>query len=273
MLASDTFAVDTPGPNAGNIPQGIATVDGDISDWDGATWRTGTLQMGYVTGAGTNGLEDLDLVSTHWAVRWNANGRIYAVVQVVDTNHQFQDDWVENGWHASDRVEFYVHGENNTGARYYDSLIDAQQYVIGVKASDNSDCWIAMGYNKGTPESMGLAPEYACSVNGDTITYEVSLPVFESFGGYATAPTTPTALAPGINIGFDIVVGSRVKVSDSDQDYYMVDETGLPYSSILTTHKADGCSSVMQEFTLVPEPATMSMLTITALSLMIPRKK
>ncbi|MBN1437157.1 MAG: PEP-CTERM sorting domain-containing protein [Sedimentisphaerales bacterium] len=263
MLASAAFA----GPNAGDMPYGApATIDGDISDWAGAAWRTGTLQMGYYTGGAVAGNEDLDLANMRWTCRWNDNDNVYAVMQVIDSNPRHLDAFTE--WCATDRVEWFVHGENNQNVTYHSNMQDAQQYVMSPMASDDSQCWIEMGYKKGAPIT-GMAG--AVSVSGNTVTYEVSIPVFEVFGGFSGATTVPTDLAVGMTIGFDVLVGSRLTpytVYDA-APYYLVDETGV---SSGTVHKADGPSDGMQEFTLVPEPMTMSLLALGGLGLIRRRK-
>jgi hypothetical protein len=237
------------------MPEGTATVDGSIADWSGAAWRTGTLQMGYYTGANINSSnEDVVIANTRWATRWSPNpspdqpGHVYAVMQVDDTNHQFLDSFTE--WNATDRVEWYVHGVGPVENPYYSNLQGAQQYVMSPMASDPSTPWIEMGYFKGSPESMGLDIQRAVNVTGDTITYEISIPVYDVFGGLSGATTVVTDMQPGITIGFDTIVGSRITPYPGSTDpanYYMLDETGIPSS---TKHKADGSSSNMQNFTL-----------------------
>jgi len=257
-----------------NITAGTATIDGDASDWTSATWQVNTLQYGYWDNSiagwspGTNvgaGNEDIDYTTTKWAARWQPNdpvagtpGRIYAIAVIDDSHHSFQDAFTE--WCASDRLEWFVHGPNNSGtATYHQDFIDAQQYVMSPKLSDNSQACNMCGYKHGTAEENGLDLEYAVSVSGDLVTYEASFPVYDSWEGFAGTGTTVNAdMLPGVEVGLDLLVGSNIAPGFAgggwpgySVNYYLIDETGEANSPAFTQHKADGSSEVMLEHTLV----------------------
>jgi hypothetical protein len=281
MLVCGGVAVGGP-LSTYDITAGTATVDGDASDWTNVTWQVNTLVYGYFDNTlhgwspGTNvgvGNEDITYATTKFAARWSPNdpvagtpGRIYAIAVVDDSYHQFQDTFTE--WCASDRVEWFVHGPNNTGASYHADLIDAQQYVMSPKLSDTTDNWLIAGYNKGEPNALGLAVDSAVSISGNLVTYEISFPVYDAWYGLGGTPGTETVadLLPGEVVGFDILVGSNIAPypggpwPDYSVNYYMLDELGiLGGSSYPNNHKADGPSTVMIEHTLVAIPGDFDM--------------
>lgn len=248
------------GTNYYTIPIGTATVDGDSSDWADAIWNEGTLQTGYWTGASIPGNEDVNIPNTKFAVRWQDDdpvagtpGRLYAIAIVEQTELELLDSFTE--WCATDRLEWFVHGPNAADEAYNANFYAAQQYVMSPKASDNSQCWVECGYKHGTPTDNALDVEAAVSVSGSTITYEVSLPVYDSWEGFDGNGTTVIAdLAPGVVVGFDLLVGSGIApyvpgltYPEYAKNYYLLDETGI---SAGTAHKADGLSSVMLTYTL-----------------------
>ncbi len=257
ILICGGVAVGDTNPYA--IPLGSATVDGDISDWATADWNVGTLVTGYWIDSLALPT-DVDLSNTKFAARWQTNdpvagtpGRIYAVAVVDDSSHMFLDEFTE--WCATDRVEWFVHGPNFADQKYYKNFYAAQQYVMGVKTSDNSECWTMAGYKKGIPTELGLDLEAAVSVSGDLLIYEASFPVYDSWEGFAGDGTTVNAdMLPGVEVGFDLLVGSRKTPypgTYNTDSYHLLDETGIDCNSDKTnTHKADGLSSVMLEYTL-----------------------
>ena len=82
----------------------------------------------------------------------------------------------------------------------------AQQYVVGLKSDlVGGGQWAYWGGGDYIDYSAGF--NYACSVNGSELIYEISLTMFEWYGGKTGEATTEIDLEPGIAVGFDLVAG------------------------------------------------------------------
>lgn len=181
---------------------GIA-VDADLGDWTDAQWTP--LDTVYYE-------DPADIVSAEFAVGWNSDGRVYVAIRVDDVDHVFTDDYAD--WNSSDRAEIYFMGGGEGGL--YGNVCGgaetlqgpAQQYILGAKASDDSDAWTAIGGAYEIPTDADF--RYAVNVTGSLITYEASMTAFDFYGGLNGHPelTTLSTLEAGAVIGFDIVVGS-----------------------------------------------------------------
>ena len=197
------------------IYEGTATVDGNLSDWSGATWINLGTQLDGV---------GLDVLNAEFAVRWDSvTNLIYLAVTCVDVSHAFIDPAEDVGiWNTADTVEVYVDAAKLNKANYsYASDGSqsywkyAQQYCGGLKTDGSVWCAIAGqdGYDDGTTTfdmnaiSMGVI-DFAASVDGDTINYEMAIKPYKFFQLADPSTSSEVLLSSGDVIGFDVDVTS-----------------------------------------------------------------
>ncbi|MBN1509530.1 MAG: DUF5011 domain-containing protein [Sedimentisphaerales bacterium] len=201
------------------IPRARVAVDGDIGEWqsEATVWRK--LETVY------HG-NPLDIVEARYALSWDADpNKVYVAVVVTDVSHAFADRYGE--WDASDRVQIFSQTGAGGGGTWngpgalgrYDL---AQQYVIGPDTMGG--CWATWGRGQQIEPEAGL--EYAVTVLGDTIVYEIGVQMFSHYG---VRSGEETIIAPldcadcSYLVGFDVVVGSRW--GGETGDFGMLSET------------------------------------------------
>jgi hypothetical protein len=207
------------------IPEGTATVDGDLSDWAGAAWIDAD-QIYY----SSNELWPADVPegTPKWAAMWSSTTNMIYVAATLEDQNQISTT-ESTGWDTSDRVEFYVNAPNTDTSPYYwgtpasegGDMRDAQQWVVGHDGSTGPDdvagYWATLG---GNPIPEGAEPEIAVRVEGTTISYEIAMTPWESLlWVYDDGGSTPlrledenstiVQLAAGVQMGLDVVLGSR----------------------------------------------------------------
>ena len=194
------------------IPEGTVTVDGDLSEWVDPEWYALDKLYAY---------EPCDIVSARFALKWNdTTNLVYVACQVTDADHIKQ---LPVNWDSSDRIEIYAQGDPNggtgfgSGDRYYDK---AQQYAIGPNPSNG--IWATFG--SGTVVPIGLGMEKAISVDGDTYTYEIGVPLFIWYGGLSGATTVPLDLDYWVDIGFDVIADTRYAPAINPAEFGMRSE-------------------------------------------------
>jgi hypothetical protein len=178
------------------IPIGIVTVDGNLSDWNGdVEWR----ELDEIYWGSPN-----DVSEGRFALQWDPNAnKIYAAVIAYDSNHVFLDEYVH--WDASDRLEIYSQGDAEGGTGWVGVYDVAQQYYVAPNTTGGS--WATWAFGETLGEDVGL--EYAVVVNGDEIVYEVGVRAFDNYGGFSGGDTIVTDLEVGHVVGFDVVVCTR----------------------------------------------------------------
>jgi hypothetical protein len=181
------------------IAAGIATVDGDLSDWAGANW----IAMNAVFYADPPELA-FDLTGAKWAAKWTPD-TIYVAVTGVDTDHVFTA--TNQGWDQQDSVEVYVDAANQNYVGYADpgSWSQAQQYC-GAPTPTAGEEWLNMGWVD-VPE--GTLPGFETTVVGDTINYEFALRPYNNYNINDVAASTAVTLSGGMTIGLDVVIDTR----------------------------------------------------------------
>jgi hypothetical protein len=174
-------------------------VDGDLSDWADATWAPlDEFYDGYTS----------DIQSAFYAAKWGSDGKIYVAVKVQEhsaSSLSFTDNFVSS--EGADQVEIYLHTTSLTGYTYdvMMSQESAQQYYIGIKASDHSQVWTGMIMGKAIPENTGFQAAGSVDANG-LIIYEASMVAYDYFGGRLGLPSILSPLAANDVIGLDVVV-------------------------------------------------------------------
>jgi formylglycine-generating enzyme required for sulfatase activity len=198
-----------------SIYEGTATIDGNLSDWSDATWIDLATTLDGI---------GIDLSEAKFAVRWSsATNLIYVAVTGVDMNHVFIDPAANTGlWNVTDTVEVYVDPLELNKTNYCQKVDGdqsywkyAQQYCGGLKTDGSVWCAIAGmdGYNDGTTTfntnaiSTGMV-NFAASVDGDTINYEIAIKPYKFFNLANPSASSLTTLSGGQVIGFDVDMGS-----------------------------------------------------------------
>ena len=192
------------------IAEADITVDAALTEWADATW----YDMSVVYYGEPNDLGTA-VGDVKFAVKWDdAANKVCAAVQVADYDHVFET--VPTNWNTSDRIEVYAQGDANGGVGWgwvkdglpnYDK---AQQYAVGYHSSIFNTTWGRFGNGR---YLGGLPLEYFATVDGDTIIYEVGVPMYIWYGGISD-PADPCMtirkdLMIGDIVGFDIVVNSK----------------------------------------------------------------
>ncbi len=196
MIDFGWFAEGWRGRIDGRIAKGSAAVDGLIGEWAGSEWIM--LDETYYG-------EATDVDNARMALRWDSEtDKIYAAVVVHDTAWWFTE--VYTAWDASDRIEVYCQGDAAGGTGWGGGDYDvAQQYMVGADGAGGA--WAAWGWGEAIGEDAGF--EYAVSVSGDMIIYEVGVSAFDHNGGLSGGDTIVTDLHSGAVVGFDLVVDTR----------------------------------------------------------------
>jgi hypothetical protein len=200
-VTSVTYSV----PSSYNRPWAVGksdsiTVDGSLSDWQEKDFVP--LDKNYDWNGAT------DVSEAYYAAKWASNGKVYVAVKVKDTAHSFTDTY--DDWNTRDAVEFYLHTYNN-GDPAYTKWTTAQQYVVGIKGSDTTKVWTAMGgAGVATPltgsSSDGIFSA-AGGVNGEWIYYEIEMTPFTYLRAYTdgnTSTSMVSTLDAGDVIGLDV---------------------------------------------------------------------
>lgn len=172
---------------------GPVTVDGDLSDWAGATWIL--MDKIYYGTAVT------DLSGAEWAARWSdAENLVYVAIRGTDTNHVFSNTYISSTF--ADDVEVYLDASNSDSQTFKDNLWDkAQQFVAGA-----SPPWITIAGNN---MPAGTVAGFAASVVGSVIQYEFALRPYDTFNFFAPSSSTMVDLHGGSIIGMDVTMGTK----------------------------------------------------------------
>ena len=181
----------------------IVNVNGDLSEWSSAEF-TPLDQIYNIDGSAAMWL-NADIPEAYYAARWGANGqKLYVAIKVRDTSHYFTDAYTE--WNARDAAEIYVHTTGTGPTNYNDSFVDAQHYVIGIKASEPDKVWTAMGYHDA--DIPGFLAKGA--IDGQWLNYEAEITPYDhlemDLETHVFSNLVPGTLAAGQTIGFDVVV-------------------------------------------------------------------
>jgi hypothetical protein len=248
-VTSQTYTIpafDTPA----EIQFGSVTVDGNLSDWAGATWTS--LNQYY------DPLEDpqaaSDVTDASYAVKWSAD-KVYVAVKVQDTAHKLLDSYTN--WYGRDAIEIYLHTTGNAGADY-PRCEAAQQYSIGVKAN-GADVWAVLGNGEMYPNVLSIlsGAEYCVAkghAEGDWLYYEVAMTPYEFLGVVRSTPSIVSPLAVGDVIGVDVCVVSN-DGTDAPGVGDFIGYMGMK-SSNLKTYKAGNWENIgLHKLTRIPGDA------------------
>ncbi len=188
------------------MTSGTATLDADLSDWDGANWIT--VDTVYY-GAPSN------ISNAKMAVKWDTNG-IYMAVTYDDADLQFAQGAID--WNAQDGMSVYINA-NNDDANPYDTTgwVTAQDYAMGIMGTNPSgtsstpqvpnSAWYSLGSVNPLPDPVNwphAVLDLAVNVSGNSLTYEMKIPALTDI----TTGDLRT-LASGETVGLDMVIADK----------------------------------------------------------------
>jgi hypothetical protein len=190
------FAAGWDANNSMTIPMGAVVVDGNLGEWSEALeW----VKLDKVYSRSPN-----DVDEAWFALQWDPNTKkIYAAVLVYDSEHVFLDEYVY--WDASDRLEVYSQGDAEGGTGWVGTYDVAQQYYVAPNSTDG--CWATWAFGEAIGGDAGF--EYAVTVSGNEIIYEVGVTQFDNYGGFSGGDIIVTELDVGDVVGFDVVSCTR----------------------------------------------------------------
>jgi len=206
-----------------------AMVDGDLSEWAGATW----IPMNQDFWSTTSYTPDVS--NAQWTARWcPATNSFFVAVTGTDTDPVRAAAYVD--WDQHDSIEVYVDAGNNNYNPYnelYYAL--AQQYVMGVTPTDS--VWVVMG--GGTTIPSGDVPDVAGNYTGTVYTYEMELMPYNPYGGLSGGvySTVYETLQSGKTVGLDVVLDSRTTAGEFGMFCNNLYEQKFMYASNFQDHQ------------------------------------
>jgi hypothetical protein len=198
-VTSVSYVVPSGYNRPATISCGSVRVDGDLFDWADATWAP--MDQDY-----DRNIAD-DITEAYYAAKWQGN-KIYVAVKVHDTAQYLLDTYT--AWNVRDAIEIYLHTDSVTDVTYA-KVTTAQQYIVGIKASNNNDVWTAIGgggiaYPLEENNFSGLG-QAAGRVYGEWLYYEVSITPY-TYLGYLETNDLLTSVASNLHngdvIGLDV---------------------------------------------------------------------
>ena len=157
------------------IPQGTATVDGDLSDWTDAKWDF-LVGSPALFGPAPDPWLDADWFNGWYSARWAPEG-LYVAIQTEEGDLQLSASGYPGLW-GSDYVRILVDPANeNLGEIRNNGLAGGAIWSVG--QDQTSADWLAL--NEGNTAAPGLGELYATSVTNvsggwNMLHYEAFIP-------------------------------------------------------------------------------------------------
>jgi hypothetical protein len=191
------------------IPYGSAIIDGNFSDWSGATWVP-LDKLNDLTGTAESLQQDVP--EAYYTARWQEN-KIYVAVKVRDTDPEFTDNYSD--WNVRDAIEVFLHTDGTGPVNYSYSANNtlAQQYVFGIKNSNHNAVWATVG--TGGVQDLATYPEVAAAsgtYDGEWVYCEMAITPYTYFGLMAEGNLSTSVITNLTNtqiIGLDVEVMSN----------------------------------------------------------------
>jgi len=231
------------------IPQGSPTIDADLSDWAGVTW----IAMD-VNAYG----DPANISNAKMAVQWDATN-IYMAVTYDDTDLQLATECL--AWDGQDDIEVYINANNDNVDGYAGSWTSSQQYFVGpngdnpggLSSTPAPGSWYNLGSQYALPDPVNwphAVIDVATDVTGNSFTYEMRLPTLNNI----TTGSLQT-LSVGDVVGVDVYAADK---GAANYGWKGFNDVMGKYTN----------ASVLQDWTLVPEPCTMIMLGLGGVALL-----
>ena len=177
-----------------DIPEsGRIRVDGKLNDWQRAKW--------FPLNATIEG-NPAHISNARWSLVWDEDAVVYIAVQYDDTEIVLQDGFVNSN--AQDGVEIYVRGDTGSSpSDYSKTQSSAQCYSIGLM-KDKKNRRIRLGDLKKIP--LHNPVKAIVVLEGTRFTYEIMVPLYDSFDATTRRRSSESELYVGQEIGVDIAI-------------------------------------------------------------------
>ncbi|MCU0858417.1 MAG: CBM9 family sugar-binding protein [Pontiellaceae bacterium] len=175
-------------PNAGRI-----RIDGRLDDWRTAGWTPLTQPLHGNPSSISN---------AQWSIQWDDKPSLFIAVSYDDADLIFQDSYVSSN--AQDCVNIFVRGDNGSQPADYSERQDsAQQYIFGL-AKDKTSAWKKLA--RIDPFPLHNPAKAAITVNSNRLTYEISIPLYDTFDAEFRRKCRTTEVMEDLEIGVDITI-------------------------------------------------------------------
>ena len=185
------------------IYPGSATVDGNLSEWTGATWFPMTIPYDQASLIILPGL-----ANAAFALRYDST-YVYVAVKYQDPTAGFQNSYL--GWNGQDGIELYMNAGNwdqeygPFGFPAETNYAHGQQFIIGKKIA-TSTTWQSWGDAQGVTQDILSS---AVTTGADNwIYFEARIKPYALYDR-PTNGGTLAAMTPGTKIGFDLCAVDR----------------------------------------------------------------
>jgi len=164
-------------------------VDGNLNDWRKAKW---TPLEATLDGTPTH------ISNARWSLGWDEDAVLYIAVQYDDADLVLLD-----GTNAADCIEIYVRGDTGSTPKYSEDQSGAQQYTFGL-SKDQKSSWQTLGTLPHFP--IHNPAKAAVKLEGNTFTYEIRVPLYDSFDATTRRRCSETEVFQEMEIGIDIAI-------------------------------------------------------------------
>lgn len=182
-----------PGKPA-DIPEaGRIRIDGRLNDWKNIAWTPLNQTL--------NG-HPARISDAQWALRWNDDAVLFIAVRYKDTDIVLQDSCVNAN--AQDCVEIFVRGDTGSAPEEYAATqASAQHYLFGL-AKNKIAVWKKLAATQHFPAHNPATA--AVLLDGNRFTYEIMVPLYDTFSINSRRDCRLTEVFPELEIGVDIAI-------------------------------------------------------------------
>jgi hypothetical protein len=175
------------------------TVDGNLSDWAGATFTPMTFAYD------PQPLVNSDMSNAAYSFKWGAGGtKVYLALKVQDS-HTVRMNTYTN-WNVNDHVEAQIWASSQSGVINQTICNPSQQYEFGLK-TDGVTSWATLTGGQEIPDFADFHCAATAGVGG-WVYYEAAMTPFQAFDIGDMNNVIAKVLAVDDVIGADAVIGS-----------------------------------------------------------------
>ncbi len=236
-------------------------IDGDISDWNNATWLD--MNLVYEKRNTVTEAQLLERVQASYAVRFDLNSQSLTVAAKAKDATPLRSDSFIN-WNNQDHFQFFVaHPAANDLNIYFGDWFptwqqrNAQQYCIGLDSAGTGG-WATMENEVIQDALLPAGFDFASSFDGTWQYVEAKIPIFKEYGAYTgTATIAGGSLGAGDLIKFDALYVTANSSLPNDP------AIGILEGSVANNTqqgKFNNPEQIAEHLLILPEPLSLSML-------------